>query len=168
MNFLKLNLLSLVLVLSGSYSFADITIEKNQQPPVVESHPGEVQGDSEIVQAVNSRQNQFYVEGAQLVVTNILPDDTQGLPHQKWEARLSDGSIVMIVYNSDMGERIPVQIGATFSVGGQFIWTPQGGLVHWVHADPKHKRPDGYVMFDGVIYGGAIASGGAQKEAVGF
>lgn len=151
-NFLKLNILGLALVLTSSLSFAD-----SEQNSVV-AHPGEIHGDIEIREAVSSRQNQFYVEGAELVVTNILPDDTNGLPHQKWEARLSDGRIIMVVYNSNMGDRIPVEIGATFSVGGQFIWTPDGGLVHWVHADPKHKRPDGYVMFDGVVYGGAKES----------
>lgn len=158
MNFLKLNLLGLTLILSGSFANAD---------QLSASNPGEIKNDIQIVEVVSSRQNQFYVEGADLVVTDILPDDVSGLPHQKWEARLSDGSIVMIVYNSNMGERIPVEIGKTFSVGGQFIWTPQGGLVHWVHADPKHKRPDGYVMIDGVIYGGA-ESHQQPQQAVGF
>lgn len=163
LNFFKLNVLTLALVLTSSLSFAE-------KMPVV-AHPGEVHGDIQIVQAVSSRQSQFYVEGAELVVTNVLPDDTDGLPHQKWEARLSDGSIIMVVYNSNMGERIPVEIGATFSVGGQFIWTADGGLVHWVHSDPKHKRPDGYVMFNGVVYGGATQSIQAEEnipQASGF
>ena len=160
MNRFKLNLLGLALVFSSSFVFAE-------KMPVI-AHPGEVQNDIQIVEAVSSRQSQFYVEGAELVVTNILPDDVDGLPHQKWEASLSDGSTVMIVYNSNMGERIPVEIGKIFSVGGQFIWTAQGGLVHWVHADPKHKRPDGYVIFDSVVYGGTEASTDQPKEAVGF
>jgi hypothetical protein len=150
MYFLKLNVLGLAFLLSSSLSHAG-------KLPVV-GHPGEVQDDIQIVQAVSSRQSQFYVEGAELVVTNILPDDTDGLPHQKWEARLSDGSNVLVVYNSNMGDRVPVEIGAKFSVGGQFIWTADGGLVHWVHSDPKKKRPDGYVIFNGIVYGGAKQS----------
>ncbi len=160
MNRFKLNLLGFALVLSSSFAHAE-----NMQ---VIAHPGEVKNDIQIVNAVSSRQSQFYVEGGQLVVTSVLPDDVTGLPHQKWEASLSDGSTVMIVYNSNMGEHIPVELGKTFSVGGQFIWTAQGGLVHWVHADPKHKRPDGYVMFDGVVYGGAQTSSDTPNEAAGF
>lgn len=118
-----------------------------------EIHPGLIHDDKQLIQAVSARQNQYYVEAGDLVVSNILPDDTQGLPHQKWEARLSNGTTITIVYNSDMGDRVPVQIGTVFAVGGQFIWTKQGGLVHWVHQDPKQIRPDGYVLINDVVYG---------------
>lgn len=116
-------------------------------------HPGQIQNDQALIQAMKSRQDTFYVEAGNLVVTKILPDDTSGLPHQKWEARLSDGSTILIVYNSDMGLRVPIQIGDNFGVGGQYIWTRAGGLVHWVHDDPQGHRPDGYVYLNGVVYG---------------
>ena len=119
----------------------------------VTDHPGQIQDDSALISALKSRKNQFYVEAGNLVVTKILPDDVSGLPHQKWEARLSDGSLITIVYNSDMGLRVPVHIGSHFSVGGQFISTGNGGLVHWVHDDPKKVRPDGYVYLEGIVYG---------------
>lgn len=116
-------------------------------------HPGQIKDDLALVAAVNSRHNQNYIEAGNLVVTRILPDDTHGLPHQKWEARLSNGKTITVVYNSDMGDKVPVEIGKSFGVGGQFIWTGNGGLVHWVHDDPKKRRPDGYVYVDGVVYG---------------
>ena len=116
-------------------------------------HPGQIQDDQALVQAMHSRKNAFYVEAGNLVVTKLLPDDTSGLPHQKWQARVSDGGTITIVYNSDMGSRVPVQIGDHFQVGGQYIYTPGGGLVHWVHDDPQGKRPDGYVYLNGVVYG---------------
>ena len=145
MKLAQLRVFCLVLVFLSSFAFAT--------PNQPTDHPGQIQDNSELIAAVKSRKNQFYVEAGNLVVTKLLPDDTSGLPHQKWEARLSDGSLVTIVYNSDMGARVPVQIGSSFGVGGQFIWTGNNGLVHWVHDDPKKIRPDGYIYLDGVIYG---------------
>lgn len=116
-------------------------------------HPGQIQDDKALIQAVQSQQNAYYVEAGNLIVTKLLPDDTSGLPHQKWVAKLSNGNAITIVYNSDMGLRVPVQVGDHFSVGGQYIYTRDGGLVHWVHDDPRGQRPDGYVFLNGVVYG---------------
>ncbi len=135
-----------VLVLATTISFA-----KEQTTYIPQ--PGQIQNDSQLVEAIRSQKDQFYIEAGNLVVTNILPEDTKGLPHQLWETQASDGSVVTVVYNSDMGDRVPVKVGDIFSVGGQFIWTHNGGLVHWVHADPKKMRPDGYVYVNGSVFG---------------
>jgi hypothetical protein len=116
-------------------------------------HPGQITNDSALIAAVKSHHNVNYVEAGNLTVTKILPDDTKGLPHQRWMAQLSDGNSIMVVYNSDMGDRVPVQEGDKFGVGGQYIQTGNGGLIHWLHDDPNHSRPDGYVYLDGVVYG---------------
>lgn len=113
----------------------------------------QVSDDSQIINAVRNRRNAFFVEGAHLKVFQILPEDHNGLPHQKWMATLSNGSRVMIVYNLDMGEAVPLKVGDEFSVGGQFIWTKKGALVHWTHEDPRKNRPDGYVIYNGRNYG---------------
>ena len=97
--------------------------------------------------------NVTYVEAGNLTVTKLLPDDTSGLPHQKWEARLSNGNTITLVYNSDMGDRVPVKVGDKFSAGGQYIQTGHTGILHWLHDDPRHNRPDGYVYLNGVVYG---------------
>lgn len=118
-----------------------------------QNHIENLNGDTQLVQALHQRRNVNFVEAADLVVTKILPDDTKGLPHQRWVARVSDGTTVMMIYNSDMGVRIPVKVGDHFSAGGQFIWTPEGGLLHWLHEDPRNKRPDGFIYMNGTIYG---------------
>lgn len=116
-------------------------------------HPGKIPDDSAIVAAEKGRKTVYYVEGGNLVATKILPDDTSGSQHQKWQAKLSDGSMITVVYNSDMGVRVPIKVGDHFGVGGQYIQTGSTGLVHWVHDDPKHVRPDGYVYLNGIVYG---------------
>lgn len=115
--------------------------------------PGDVHDDKQLQTAIQNKKNAYFVEAANLSVTQLLPDDTQGLPHQKWVATLSNGLKIQIVYNLNMGLKVPIKVGDKFAVGGQFIWTDQGGLVHWTHEDPKQVRPDGYVMYNNVIYG---------------
>ncbi len=108
--------------------------------------------DAKIVRAVNDRRGMNFVEGGGMVVTKILPDDTSGLQHQKWVVRLSNGKTMQAVYNSDMCPRVPVKVGDVVAMGGQFIWTNDGGLLHWLHHDPRGRRPDGYVFVNGQYY----------------
>jgi hypothetical protein len=108
--------------------------------------------DAQIVSAVNRQTQVNFVEGSGMVVTQLLPDDTSGLTHQKWIVRLSNGKLIQAVYNTDMCPRVPLKVGDVVSMGGQFIWTNQGGLIHWLHHDPKGARPDGYVNLNGKDY----------------
>lgn len=123
----------------------------NQQEQQVSQDSGRAD-DSQLVQAVNNRRQLNFVEGGDLVVTKVLPDDTQGSEHQKWVVRLSSGKTLLAVYNLDMCERVPLQEGDHIAMGGQFIWTNQGGLLHWLHRDPRGHRPDGYVFLNGKYY----------------
>ena len=108
--------------------------------------------DAQIVDAVENQRRVNFVEGAGMVVVKVLPDDNSGLKHQKWVVRLSSGKLMQAVYNSDMCPRVPVRVGDVMSMGGMFIWTSQGGLLHWLHHDPRGNRPDGYVEIGGVYY----------------
>jgi hypothetical protein len=113
-------------------------------------------GQAEVVQAQQNHQEVNFLEVKNAHVTQVLPDDLIGSKHQKWIVQLEDGSSLLCVYNSDMGDRIPVQVGQTMSLGGQYIWDRGGGLIHWLHADPQHRRPDGYVLLNGTTYGKAF------------
>ncbi|WP_347357206.1 DUF3465 domain-containing protein [Bdellovibrio sp.] len=113
---------------------------------------GNINNDREIVDAVNNRRREDFVEGADMVVTKILPDDNSGLEHQKWTVRLSNGETMQAVYNLDMCPRVPLKVGDRVAMGGQFIWTQKGGLLHWLHHDPRGRRPDGYVYVNGTFY----------------
>jgi hypothetical protein len=110
--------------------------------------------DQDIVRAVESRRNVNFVEGGGMIVNEVLPDDNQGLRHQKFVVQLSNGSKMLAVYNLDMDNcnPIPLQKGDTVAMGGEFKWTNQGPLLHWLHYDPSNRRPDGYVQHEGVDY----------------
>jgi len=137
-------IISSVLVLSST-SYA------NKPKPADPSQV--VSGDYALVQAVQAQKGLNFVSAKGLAVTKLLPDDSQGLPHQKFNVKLSSGNVIMIVSNLDMCEHIPVQIGDVVSAGGQFIPTGKGsGLLHWTHKDPKHHRPDGFIQLGDHIF----------------
>ena len=108
--------------------------------------------DSDLVRAVRDHRRIDFVEGGGMVVTRILKDDQSGSEHQKWVVRLSDGSYLQAVYNLDMCPRVEIKVGDVISMGGQFIWTNQGGMLHWLHKDPRGNRKDGYVFANGKFY----------------
>lgn len=111
------------------------------------------QDDRDLVRAVQDKRNVHFVEAGDLEVVKLLPDDTQGLPHQRWYVRLSNGAQVFCVYNLDMGGKIPLKVGDRIAIGGEFKMTNVGPLMHWLHDDPRDRRPDGYVDFNGQRYG---------------
>jgi hypothetical protein len=128
----------------------------NQSGPVV--------NDLAIVNAANGRRDVDWVEGTgMIVVKDDIPDDRKGSPHQSFIVRLSNGSTMIAVYNLGMEDqlstspnhfcpRIPIRNGDVVTMGGQFLWTDRGAMLHWLHFDPKQNRPDGYVQVNGVDY----------------
>jgi hypothetical protein len=161
---LKVSFSALVCVLSFAVAIQSQAKAKHGNPPPhVErelakqqdalANPGNGQ-DTEIVDAVNNKRRVNFVEGSGMLVVKVLPDDTNGLQHQKWVVQLSNGKYLQAVYNSDMCPRVPIKVGDVVDMGGQFIWTQQGGLLHWLHHDPRGSRPDGYVKLDGTTYCG--------------
>lgn len=85
------------------------------------------------------------------VVTNILPEDHAGLPHQKYTIAVDSQIKILVVSNLDFG-RVPVQVGKTVSVCGEFKKVGQG-MVHWTHFDPHGGHADGFTIVDGKLYG---------------
>lgn len=128
--------------------------EDSSEKRWVQKPGSSVNDDSDLVRAVRDRRRLNFIEAGNVVVNKILEDDTDGLQHQRWYVRLSDGSVVFAVYNIDMNvERVPLQMNQQMAMGGEFKWTNNGALLHWLHADPKKNRPDGYVTVNGHRYG---------------
>lgn len=85
------------------------------------------------------------------VVSQILPEDHDGLPHQKYTLTVNKEIKLLIVSNLDFG-RVPVVVGKTVSICGEFKKVGQG-MVHWTHFDPHGGHPDGFTIVDGKLYG---------------
>jgi len=90
-------------------------------------------------------------EGA---VTAILPDapGADGT-HQRFIMRLTALTQTVLVDNNiDIGRRVPIAIGDTVTVHGEYVWNDQGGLIHFTHHDPAHTHAGGWIEARGTRY----------------
>lgn len=85
-------------------------------------------------------------------VTRLLPDDNEGSRHQKFLIRATPDLSVLVVYNLDLARRVPVAVGDSVTVRGEYIWNDKGGLIHWTHRDPAQKHQPGWVDLKGTRY----------------
>lgn len=93
-------------------------------------------------------------------VTEILPDDTSGLKHEKFMFKLTDGldgkyngTVVLVAHDIDRAPYVPIKVGDTLEIKGDFLAdTTPDKVLHWTHHDEKHKHPDGYIKLNGKIY----------------
>ncbi|MGZ3787796.1 MAG: DUF3465 domain-containing protein [Bacteriovorax sp.] len=108
-----------------------------------------------VVMRSSSDRPQVMVTG---VVAQVLPEDHAGLPHQKYTLTVGGQIKLLVVSNLDFG-RVPVSVGQTLTVCGEYKNVGQG-MVHWTHFDPHGGHPDGFTVVAGKLYG--------DKEVPGF
>ncbi|HZF14989.1 MAG TPA: DUF3465 domain-containing protein [Steroidobacteraceae bacterium] len=90
------------------------------------------------------------VEGT---VDKILPDDTEGSPHQRFILRLASGQTVLIAHNIELASRIKgLAPGTPVQAHGEYEWNDKGGVVHWTHEDPKGTHQPGWIEVGGKRY----------------
>lgn len=108
--------------------------------------------DAALRNAIDARAEDVQIEG-QGIVAKILSDDEKGSRHQRFIVRLSDGQTVLIAHNIDLAPRVaPLEAGDPISFAGEYVWNPQGGVVHWTHHDPRGKHPGGWIRRNGQIF----------------
>jgi hypothetical protein len=113
-------------------------------------------------QIMHSTRNraQIFVTGT---IISVLPDDTKGLPHQKFYIAIDRQINLQIVSNLDFG-RIPLQVGQTVSVCGEYLANP-AGMIHWTHFDPHGGHADGFTILNGQLYGQTeVATTGERRR----
>lgn len=94
--------------------------------------------------------NQYHDIG---IVYRILPDDTRGIPHQRFLVRTPRKRSLLIVHNTRQASRIPdLKVDDTVEFCGDYVPNDKGGLVHWTHDDPAGRHPDGWVLHKGRYY----------------
>lgn len=87
------------------------------------------------------------------LVVYKLPDDLEGIRHQRFLIRLSSGQTVLIVHNIDLSKRVAkLRVGDKVRVRGEYIWNEKGGLIHKTHRDPGGEDPSGWIKHEGWIY----------------
>ena len=87
-------------------------------------------------------------------VTRLLSDDSvPSGTHQRFIVRVNGSSQTLLIDNNvDIGKRVPVAVGDSVTVHGEYVWNDQGGLIHFTHHDPAHTHEDGWIERQGVRY----------------
>jgi hypothetical protein len=85
-------------------------------------------------------------------VIRVLADDREGNRHQRFLVRVDGGLTVLVAHNLALAPRVPLRVGDTVAIRGEYDWTPKGGVLHWTHDDPEGRHPAGYVELEGRRY----------------
>lgn len=109
--------------------------------------------DAAIVQYFQDHRSNVEVTADGTVVT-IFPDRSSSTGvHEQFIVRLSSGGItVEIEHNISIGRRVPVKLGDSLIVHGEYIWNSKGGLIHFTHHDPQGTHEAGYIKDNGQTY----------------
>ncbi len=147
---MKSFILTSLLVLLSFSSFAG-TFDPSTLPACKDFRGNVLNGTIDqlkVVMRSNANRPQVMVTG---VVSQILPEDHAGLPHQKYTLTVGGQIKLLIVSNLDFG-RVPLQVGQTLTVCGEYKSVGQG-MIHWTHFDPHGGHPDGFTVANGTLYG---------------
>jgi hypothetical protein len=111
-----------------------------------------VYDDSDVGRAFSTRTSNVQVQ-AEGKVERILEDDLAGSRHQRFIVRLDSGQTVLVTHNIDIAPRVEaLHKGDTVSFYGEYVWSAQGGTVHWTHHDPQGKHVAGWLKYRGQTY----------------
>jgi len=104
-----------------------------------------------VTYAFRSRRSNVEVRTAGRVV-RLLPDDRQGSPHERILVRVEGGTTVLVAHNLDLAPRVPVAVGDSIELKGEYEWNSKGGVVHWTHRDPEARHETGWIRYQGRLY----------------
>ena len=102
-------------------------------------------------------------------VDSVFPDATG---HRHFSLKVGAGPTdhIEVIYNEAFGAMPQPQVGDTASACGDFIVatgtnngyppSPDGALIHWVHASNSASHDSGYVVLDGNLYGNSSSGAG--------
>jgi hypothetical protein len=120
--------------------------------PATEPHTAPRVDDNSIGRAFASRASDIQVEG-EGTVTRLLPDDVNGLRHQRFIVQLASGQTLLITHNIDIAPRIDgLKVGDSVRFNGEYVWNAKGGVIHWTHHDPQGRHVAGWVVHNGKTY----------------
>jgi len=120
--------------------------------PAGGQHTASLADDDPIARAFASRASNIQVEGEGMVV-RVLPDDLNGLRHQRFIVQLDSGQTLLITHNIDIAPRIDgLKAGDSVRFNGEYVWNEKGGVIHWTHHDPQGRHVAGWLIHNGRTY----------------
>ena len=122
-------------------------------PPTTENgQPGDDESDAILKQLFENKVSDVQVEGSGTVI-RLLEDDTTGDRHQRFILQLDSGQTLLIAHNIDIAPRLDgLQVGDRVEFYGEYVYSEQGGTIHWTHHDPGGKHVSGWLKWNGSVY----------------
>jgi len=138
------------------FSLALCACDQPKQLPKVNGEPIAVtsaafKNNAALEDAYATQKSDIQVSGSG-VVTQLLPDDNNGSPHQRFLVSINAKQTLLFAHNLDLSSHIPLQVGDEISFSGEYVYSPKGGIVHWTHRDPKSQHMAGWVLAHGKKY----------------
>lgn len=134
------------------FAFAFASVSCVRSGPATEHQTAPIAEDDQIGQAFKSRTSDVQVQGEGTVI-RILPDDLNGPRHQRFVVRLASGQTLLITHNIDIAPRIDgLKEGDSVRFNGEYVWSSQGGVIHWTHHDPEGRHVAGWVEHNGKTF----------------
>lgn len=150
-NLLLLGLAVIIYALAqqGGMNFNDASV-RLESASDVSTHLESV--DASLRNAYVNGKSDVQIQGSGVVV-KVLPDDRQGLPHQKFILQTSVNHTVLVAHNIGVSERLSgLKEGDTVDFYGEYEWNPQGGVIHWTHRDTEEHHINGWLKYNGKTY----------------
>ena len=107
--------------------------------------------DQQILEAQKRHLIKNEVTG-RVLVKKLLPDDLDGLKHEKFLLELSNGTTVLVAHDISYAPRVPINEGDYIGIHGEYIWNAEGGLIHWTHHSNSPRHEGGWIDFNGQRY----------------
>ena len=109
--------------------------------------------DAAIVSDFHNHQSNVEVTADGTVVRLLADRTSSTATHEQFIVKLSSGDItVEVEHNISIAPRVPVAVGDHVIVHGEYVWNPQGGLIHFTHHDPQGTHEGGYIQDSGKTY----------------
>ncbi len=87
-------------------------------------------------------------------ISELLPDDTQGNPHQLFRFKATiKGKVetIQVAHNTALAPYVPLKVGDAVEIKGEFIEETPYDILHWTHYNPRGGE-GGYISHKGKKY----------------
>ena len=140
----------LVVTACAFFAFAPISCGSPGRPTEPRTAP--IAEDDPLGHAFKSRASNVQVEGEGVVI-RVLPDDLKVPRHQRFVVRLASGQTLLVTHNIDIAPRIDgLKEGDSVRFNGEYVWSAEGGVIHWTHHDPEGRHVAGWVKYNGKTF----------------
>ncbi len=148
----------------------------NQQTPRCLSNGVDLPvNNAQVLKWKKSTKNSFKERGHVKGPVSDLYSDRNG--HAHFQIKIGDdrNDTLEVIYNEDFGA-LPdvIDVGTMVEACGDYITSiaqsgpypasPDGGIIHWVHLNPRPGHPSGFLIIKGKVYGTDIENAGPKPR----